>query len=82
MILTTTILKWGNSQGIRLPKVLLEMLKWENNDKIQIISEKDFIKIRKVGSQKKNIKELFKDYDGNYKCSEIDWGEKEGKEVW
>ena len=28
MILTTSISKWGNGQGIRIPKNILEFLKW------------------------------------------------------
>ena len=30
----------------------------------------------------KSIEELFKDYNGNYETSEIDWGEPKGNEIW
>lgn len=53
MTLLSTILKWGNWQGIRLPKTLLELLKWENNDKLEIIVEDENIRIKKIDSPKK-----------------------------
>lgn len=34
------------------------------------------------GNEYKSLKELFKDYSGDYKCQEWDTGEKRGKEVW
>jgi hypothetical protein len=51
----TTIQKWGNSQGVRIPK---------------------------RQKNRKNLKELFKDYNGEYESVEIDWGEEKGKEIW
>ena len=30
MTLSTTISKWGNGQGIRVPKTLMELLEWKN----------------------------------------------------
>ncbi len=35
--MTTNIQKWGNSQGIRLPKHLLEAIKWHENEEVEII---------------------------------------------
>ena len=84
MTLLSTISKWGNGQGIRLPKTLLELLKWENNDKLEIIIENENIRIKKIDSPKKrkNIKELFANYEKEYQTQEIDWGKPEGKEIW
>ena len=84
MTLLSTISKWGNGQGIRLPKTLLDLLKWENNDKLEIIVEDENIRIKKIipSKKRKNIKELFSNYDKKYKTQEIDWGEPEGKEIW
>ena len=48
MTLLSTISKWGNGQGIRLPKTLLELLKWENNDKLEIIVENENIRIKNI----------------------------------
>ena len=48
MTLSSTISKWGNGQGIRLPKTLLKLMDWENNDKLEIIVEDGNIRIRKL----------------------------------
>ena len=87
MILTTSISKWGNGQGIRIPKNILEFLKWTESEKVEIIAENDGIKIKKIKRnykyiQKKHIKELFEDFNEIYKKENIDWGEPVGKEIW
>ena len=35
MFMTTTIQKWGNSQGIRIPKILLDTVKWNENEELE-----------------------------------------------
>lgn len=81
--MTTTIQKWGNSQGVRIPKILLDSINWSENEEVSINIEKDKLVIEKAKTQnRKNIKELFKDYKGEYKPEEIDWGEPEGEEIW
>ena len=82
--MTTSIQKWGNSQGIRIPKYLLDAVKLATNDEIDIRAESDMLIIKKAvpTDAHKTIKELFAGYDGDYKPQEIDWGGQEGKEVW
>ena len=81
--MTTTIQKWGNSQGIRIPKTLLDSVQWEENEQIIILAEGNKLIIEKAKDKKrKNIKELFADYKGEYEPEKIDWGEPEGKEIW
>ncbi len=81
--MTTTIQKWGNSQGVRIPKILLDSINWSENEEVSINIEEDKLVIEKAKTQnRKNIKELFKDYKGEYKPKEIDWGEPEGEEIW
>lgn len=81
--MTTTIQKWGNSQGVRIPKILLDSINWSENEEVSINIEEDKLVIENAKTQnRKNIKELFKDYKGEYKPEEIDWGEPEGEEIW
>ena len=81
--MTTTIQKWGNSQGVRIPKIVLDTVKWTENEKIIILVEGDQLVIKKADENKReNIKELFADYKGEYEPTEIDWGEPEGEEIW
>ncbi len=79
--MTTTIQKWGNSQGIRIPKSILNTVHWSENEEITIVVKDEKIIIEKT-KNRKNIKELFKDYKGDYKPNEIDWGEPVGDEIW
>ena len=82
-MLLIKISKWGNGQGIRIPKNDLELLEWKKDDELEMIIEKGNLKIQKVEKEKrKTIKELFANYYGSYEKQEIDWGEPQGKEIW
>ena len=82
--MTTMIQKWGNSQGVRIPKGILDSVNWSENEKIVIIVDNGKLVIEKAKKEhkRKNIKELFKNYNGDYKPTEIDWGKPEGDEIW
>ncbi len=77
----TTIQKWGNSQGVRIPKFILDTVQWSTDEQIVLIADKDTIIIKKA-EPRKNIKELFTDFDGEYSPVEVDWGEPNGEEIW
>jgi len=81
----TTIVKWGNSQGIRLPKFLLDSVNLADNDTVEVVAEDNTIIIKKVENKRKRetIQELFTDYDeGFFQTEEIDWGKPQGNEIW
>ena len=83
--MTTTIQKWGNSQGIRLPKVILETMSLRENDQVEISVSNDSIIIKKPTRKrraKKSLEERFENYTSDFKCKEYDWGEPVGKEYW
>ena len=80
--MTTTIQKWGNSQGIRIPKNILDSVNWSENEQIIIAVDNGKLIIEKAKKKRKNIKELFANYNGKYEPVEIDWGNPEGKEIW
>lgn len=83
--MTTTIQKWGNSQGVRLPKAVLDELFLQENDRVEITTGKDSIIIKKTTRKrraKKSLEERFENYTGDYQCAEYDWGEPAGREVW
>ena len=78
-----TIQKWGNSQGIRIPKAFLDALGMVENDLVELNRVEDNIVITKVKKEKEiTLEDIFKDYDGEYKAEEFDWGSSVGKEVW
>ena len=83
IFMQATIQKWGNSQGIRIPKAFLEALGMMENDLVELNRVDDNIVITKVKEKKElTLEEIFKDYDGEYVAEEFDWGSPVGKEVW
>lgn len=79
--MTIKLQKWGNSQGIRLPKIMLDQLNITENDELELKTEGNKIIIEKTSSRK-NIKELFDGFSGDYYNLDIDWGEPIGEEIW
>ena len=70
--------KWGNSQGIRLPKKILIDI----NDKIEISLNGEEIILKKV-KKYTSLDDLFKDYRGDYRkdFDEFEFfGEAQGRE--
>ena len=49
--MTTTIQKWGNSQGVRIPKILLDSINWSENEEVSINIEEDKLVIEKAKTQ-------------------------------
>lgn len=80
--MTTTIQKWGNSQGVRIPKIILDTLNWAEDERIMIVVDNGKIVMEKEKAKRKNIKELFENYKGEYEPTEINWGEPKGEEIW
>ena len=81
----TTIQKWGNSQGVRLPKTILDVLSLQENDPVEITADNNSIIIKKTTRKRRakmSLEERFKNYSGNYQCTEWDTGKPVGKEVW
>ena len=81
----TTIQKWGNSQGVRLPKAVLDVLSLRENDAVEMVAENNEIIIRKATHKrraKKSLEERFAGYTGDYQCEECDTGKPVGIEVW
>ena len=78
------IQKWGNSQGLRLPKNLLIDAQLGVGDDVDI-RVKDGIMIvtpTKVIRGKYNLKDLVARIPKDTQTGEVDWGEPVCKEVW
>ena len=72
--------KWGNSQGIRIPKSILEKADISSNENLDIKVIDGRIILEPVHKHK-TLKERIKDYDGDYQCSEWNTGNPIGQEV-
>lgn len=81
---TTTLNRWGNSQGIRIPKVVVEQLALTDNQKLTVSVENNQIILTPQFDSPKTLRELIGDYDVDKdgKDTELDWGEPVGKEIW
>lgn len=85
-----TVQRWGNSQGIRIPKALLEALNIRENDRVELVQTKDSIAIKKVTVSHKTLEERLTAYYGRpldeitriENGPELEWGSAEGKEAW
>ncbi|QGU00467.1 hypothetical protein SYNTR_1873 [Candidatus Syntrophocurvum alkaliphilum] len=75
----TTIQKWGNSQAVRIPKAILEMLEIGENDKVEMKVHDGNLVIIPV-KKHKTLKERIAEYEGDYQCGEWDTGKPKGKE--
>lgn len=71
---------WGNSQGIRIPKSILEKLNIGVSDTLQIEIEDDAIVLRKMFKHK-TFEERVAEYGGEISICDFDWGEPVGKEL-
>ncbi|ADG81412.1 AbrB/MazE/SpoVT family DNA-binding domain-containing protein [Thermincola potens] len=78
------IQKWGNSQGIRIPKQLLAIASIKEDDEVELIAEYGKIIIRRARKKEKKytIQELFADYKAEYTPDEEEWGPPVGREEW
>ncbi len=73
--------KWGNSQALRLTKEILHAAQFSENEKVEIFADETGIKIQKA-QKIETLDDLFKNYNGDIKCTEWDTGAPVGKEVW
>jgi len=79
--LRATIQKWGNSQGVRIPKKILDNLKFKENERVDIQELNGDIIIKKITREYSSLDELFEGYTGDYKCEEYNFGEDVGLEI-
>ena len=82
--MVTKIQKWGNSQGLRLAKQVLEDARLSVGDDVDVTARDGLIFIapaRRVRG-KRSLQELVSRIPKKYKAEEMDWGEPVGKEDW
>jgi antitoxin MazE len=82
--MVTKIQKWGNSQGLRLGKQVLEDARIAVGDSVDVAARDGVIVIAPVKRirGKQSLQELVSRIPRNYKTKELDWGRPRGREVW
>jgi len=88
-LMYATIQKWGNSQGLRIPKALLDALGLRENDRVELTQTDDGIHIKKAVSLHRTLEERLAAFYGKpvdqisrIEAEEINWGKAEGAEEW
>ena len=71
--MTGKISKWGNSLGLRIPKIAVETLNLSNNDIVNIETKGRSIVI-KPAKKHLTLEKIFEDWDGS-PYDAYDWGE-------
>ena len=74
--------KWGNSQGLRLAKHVLESAGISVGDDVEIVVGEEQILIKKVARPKFDLAEMVSRMPRGYKVREESFGKPVGKEEW
>lgn len=74
--------KWGNSNGVRIPSIMLKALNIKPNDKIELEYENDKIIISKPKLKKISLEERFAKYNGENLSKDFSWDNPKGREIW
>jgi len=82
--MVTKIQKWGNSQGLRLARQVLEDAQISVGDEVDVRVHDGVIVIApaRLIRGKQGLQELVSRIPKDYKPEEIDWGKPVGREVW
>lgn len=80
----TKVQRWGNSQGLRLPKEVLHQARINIGDEVRITIEDGGIMLvpaRRVRG-KHQLEDLVSRIPPGYQPEEVDWGASVGGEAW
>lgn len=80
----TKIQKWGNSQGLRFTKALLEEAQINVGDEVEVSVHKGRIVVEPVTKVRGryDLEALVSKMPEGYQAEELDWGPPVGREVW
>ena len=80
----TKVQKWGNSQGLRFPKALLEEARIKVGDEVKISVDKGRIIVEPATQVrgKYDLEALVSRMPKGYQAEELDWGPPVGREAW
>ncbi len=74
--------RWGNSQGIRIPKSIVNEMNLDKNQKFDLTIQDEKIILTKQQENFSLIRELFENYETENNQIEFDWGKPKGNEIW
>lgn len=83
--MVTKVQKWGNSQGLRLAKQVLEETQISIGDPVDVSTRDGVIVIAPIRRNVRgglSLQELVSRIPKNYRPQEVEWGEPVGREAW
>jgi len=80
----TKLQKWGNSQGVRFTKAILDQAQIRVGDQVNVSVRKGRIIVEPVRTVRGeyDLKDLISKLPDDYRTGEWDWGPPVGKETW
>jgi len=80
----TKIQKWGNSQGLRVPKAILEEAHMSVGDSVDIKVKDGVLHITRIRnlSKKYRLEDLVAQIPEEHRPEEVPWGKPQGEETW
>ena len=80
--MATTIRKWGNSLGLRIPQDIAEEAGIFEGKEVRFVQGRDGLSIRPVATPQVSLNALLRKITPHNKHAEVNWGAQKGKEVW
>ena len=82
--MVTKVQKWGNSQGLRLSKQILDEAKIAVGDRVDVMVQDGAIVVAAVEMVRgrHSLKELVSRIPADHEAQELDWPEPMGQEAW
>lgn len=81
-MMVSKIQQWGNSQGVRLPKNVLDLAHIAVGDEVEILVDDHQILVKKVPRAKYKLAELVSRIPKGSKAQEVNFGPPVGNEEW
>ncbi|MCZ0702012.1 antitoxin MazE [Natronobacillus azotifigens] len=79
-VMTTTIRKWGNSLGLRIPQNIAKKYGVDNGSEVELIDNGKQIIIKPLVKEP-TLDDLLEQCTPDRRHEEIDWGKPLGKEI-
>lgn len=78
--MSTTIQKWGNSLGIRIPKHLAQQARLHEGTRVEIVAERNRIVVHPITVP--TLEEMLRGLDRDTRPELVDWAGPVGRELW
>lgn len=82
--MVTKVQKWGNSQGLRVSKEMLDKAQISLGDEVQVSVRNGRIIVEPLHKVRGRyqLDDLLAKIPKKYRAQEVDWGSPMGKEAW